>query len=493
MKKTTKILAVLLSLCMLAAFLPASSVAANGDTYAVFNAGEKTLTFCVGTLTDAGVVRDAGGDPVQGDAYYTGFLDGGVPWSEAKNNIQKAVFLDVIAPTTTASWFSGCYVLKKIENLPLLDTSNVTTMRAMFSTERDGCPVESLDLSNFNTEKVTDMSDMFMGCTRLTELDVSSFNTSNVTNMNGMFHSCASLRYLDLHTFDTRNVTNMGYMFTLCMALESVNLSSFDTSKVESMRSLFVYCQNLRSLDLSNFNTANVTTMRQMFYLCGKLSTLTIGEDFRFLPEELGLPDVPDDGYYTGRWVCNGLRCTSAQLTANYYGAAMTGTWVWDTGAATSGIDLSGAIVNVEDQSYTGDALTPPVTVTLNGTTLTENTDYSLLYNNNVGPGTATAIAIGIGDYAGAASANFNITRSLSGACVSASDQTYSGSALTPYATVTLDGDALSPDTDYDLVYVNNTDVGAATMIITGKGYYEGMSYGTFRISGDTPVGCRQR
>ena len=44
----------------------------------------------------------------------------------------------------------------------------------------------NLDLSNFNTSNVTDMSGMFQN-SRATTLDLSSFNTSNVTNMSGMF------------------------------------------------------------------------------------------------------------------------------------------------------------------------------------------------------------------------------------------------------------------------------------------------------------------
>ena len=39
---------------------------------------------------------------------------------------------------------------------------------------------------------------MFYNCTFLTSLDVSNFNTSNVTNMSYMFQSCSKLTTLDL-------------------------------------------------------------------------------------------------------------------------------------------------------------------------------------------------------------------------------------------------------------------------------------------------------
>ena len=51
----------------------------------------------------------------------------------------------------------------------------------------------NIDLSNFNTNNVTDMNGMFYGCSSLNNIDLSNFNTNNVTNMNGMFYGCSSL------------------------------------------------------------------------------------------------------------------------------------------------------------------------------------------------------------------------------------------------------------------------------------------------------------
>ena len=45
----------------------------------------------------------------------------------------------------------------------------------------------SLNLSNFDTSNIVDMSLMFVGCSKLTSLDLSSFNTSNVIKMTQMF------------------------------------------------------------------------------------------------------------------------------------------------------------------------------------------------------------------------------------------------------------------------------------------------------------------
>ena len=60
----------------------------------------------------------------------------------------------------------------------------------------------NINLSNFNTQNVTDMSNMFSGCKLLTKIDLSNFNTQNVTNMSDMFWGCESLKNEFIFTKD---------------------------------------------------------------------------------------------------------------------------------------------------------------------------------------------------------------------------------------------------------------------------------------------------
>lgn len=57
---------------------------------------------------------------------------------------------------------------------------------------------------------------------------------------------------------------------------------------------------------------------------------------------------------------------------------------------------------------------------------------------------------------------------------LSTSSYTYNGKARTPQVTVIVEGKTLVKDTDYTVTYKNNTNVGNASVIITGKGTYEG-------------------
>ena len=57
------------------------------------------------------------------------------------------------------------------------------------------------------------MSNMFDGCRGLQTLDVSKFDTSKVTGMIYMFRDCSGLQTLDVTKFNTSQVTYMWNMF----------------------------------------------------------------------------------------------------------------------------------------------------------------------------------------------------------------------------------------------------------------------------------------
>ena len=74
--------------------------------------------------------------------------------------------------------------------------------------------------------------------------------------------------------FDTSAVTNMSNMFIYCEKITTIDLSNFDTSSVTNMSSMFNGCRNITTLDLSNFNTSAVTNMSSMFGNCRNLTTI---------------------------------------------------------------------------------------------------------------------------------------------------------------------------------------------------------------------------
>ena len=174
-------------------------------------------------------------------------------------------------PRTTYKWFCNMGLLRTIKGLRYLNTSAVTNMSWMFGFCSSAF-LTTLDLSSFKTTNVTDMSNMFSGCSSLTTLDLSSFNTSNVTNMSYMFSTCNSLTTLDLGNFNTSNVTNMSYMFSGCSGLTTLDLGNFNTSNVTNMNSMFNSCRNLQTIYVgSGWSTGDRTLGTKMFTNCTSL------------------------------------------------------------------------------------------------------------------------------------------------------------------------------------------------------------------------------
>ena len=66
--------------------------------------------------------------------------------------------------------------------------------------------------------------EMFSRCSSLTNIDLSNFNTNNVTDMSCMFQYCSSLTNIDLSNFNTNNVTELADMFDGCEKLHKNNI-----------------------------------------------------------------------------------------------------------------------------------------------------------------------------------------------------------------------------------------------------------------------------
>ena len=152
------------------------------------------------------------------------------------------------------------------------------------------------------------------------------------------------------------------------------------------------------------------------------------------------------------------------------------------TPTAAPKVDISKCEFTVKDQTYTGKALKPAVTVKYGSKTLKQGTDYTVSYKNNVKPGTATVTVTGKGDYTGSAKATFRILVPLSKCKLTVKSQTYTGKALKPAVTVKYGSKALKKGADYTVSYKNNKAVGVATVTVTGKGGYTGTKKVTFNI-----------
>ena len=182
--------------------------------------------------------------------------------------------------------FSSMYNLKSLD-LRLWKTSKVTNMHSMLAYLTS---ITSLQINSptFVTSNVEDMSMMFYHCP-LSSLDVSNFNTSKVTNMAVMFGHMKEITTLDIRNFDTRNVTLTSYtpfldidpdnvigMFQEDVKLEKiiVNPDTWDMSKVTDSNRMFAACWKLKGQNGTTYDDnyidktyARIDTSSQRGYL----------------------------------------------------------------------------------------------------------------------------------------------------------------------------------------------------------------------------------
>lgn len=127
---------------------------------------------------------------------------------------------------TDMGWmFYDCWSIQSFEFLNYLNTANVQNMNSMFRDYGGYASTNILNLSNFDTSKVTDMGYMFDGSLHLTSIDLTNWDTSKVTNMGWMFHYCSNLSDVK-GTLDMRSCTNIEHMFDLCSDTAHIHLKN---------------------------------------------------------------------------------------------------------------------------------------------------------------------------------------------------------------------------------------------------------------------------
>ena len=191
------------------------------------------------------------------------------------------------------------------------------------------------------------------------------------------------------------------------------------------------------------------------------------------------------------------------------------------TFSVTSAINLGSNSLSYElgDKEYSGNAVAINIVTMKNNSAATTGGNVSLVNgvdfnvtgfkdSNNAALGSAPvnagsyfAVIEGIGSYTGTVNVPFTISKkSLADATFSAiSDQTYTGSAITPEPAVSLvlvkgeNAKPLTKGTDFDFSYSSNTNVPVTandvpTVTITGKGNFTGTASTTFKIVKATPT-----
>lgn len=314
--------------------------------------------------------------------------------------------------------FSGV----KVESADLID------MRKMFSACSN---LKEVDFSNIEIPNAA-MGNMFFNCANLEKADFSNAHIDDAV-MSSMFYNCIELTTIDFNGAKI-GVRAMGDMFYRCRSLTSLDLSGFDASKISEcsdMDTAFYYCDSLERVNsVVNAKFAVLLPTASGGYWIREDTGEKISETPIGLARSITLvrkfgageeaPAAPADAYITvtkekTSYICGDILNTN-DLTVTYFDSTGAASQVYDYTTNADEIDMSAAgtkeltvtyeeltaSVNIYVTSgnkegikidfadpdktyiYTGKALTPKIKVTNNGEPLTEGTDYTVKYSNNV-------------------------------------------------------------------------------------------------------------
>ncbi|MDO5424687.1 MAG: leucine-rich repeat domain-containing protein [Eubacteriales bacterium] len=263
---------------------------------------------------------------------------------------------------------------------------------------------------------------------------------------NCAFENCLDLKEV---TWGTGLIEIDSYAFKNCIALESVTIPEC----TESIG--FGAFENCKYLQRINYNAVNCSISTayggKVFYNCGKFSSslkIVFGNTVETIPaklcyganitsvlipknvKEIGIrafesnenlkevtvyartvkyTDYDDKAYSPFKG------CPSTAVFKGYRNST-TAAYAQENGFSFSPLDpavyLSACKVKLSSTNvaYNGKARKPSVTVSYDGQTLKEGSDYTVSYRNNVSVGTAEVILVGMDDYQGTVTKKFTIS-----------------------------------------------------------------------------------
>ena len=140
--------------------------------------------------------------------------------------------------------FDDCSYLQNI-NFGSNNFKNVITLHHAF----DSCDSLTLDLSHCDFSNLQSLEYAFNG--NLKEIKLPELGENNVlNNLYCTWYNCHAITKLDLSKFNTRKVTNYGWVFSGCTALEWLDISGFDLTSATNVSSFFELNKNLKHLVL---------------------------------------------------------------------------------------------------------------------------------------------------------------------------------------------------------------------------------------------------
>ena len=183
-------------------------------------------------------------------------------YNTSLNDVSAIENWDVSSVTSMRQMFCSDVSLEEI-NLSNWDTSSLTIMTNMFGmwnsngSYRGDSKMKKIDLSGrFNTSKVTDMTMVFVNLVKLENIyGMENWDTSNTERMYSMFSHLKNIKELDLSSFNTSKVTTFKNMFSNCNNLEHIYVGTGWNTSANTDTTSQVFTNDIKLHNLKTSNT----------------------------------------------------------------------------------------------------------------------------------------------------------------------------------------------------------------------------------------------
>lgn len=140
---------------------------------------------------------------------------------------------DLIKKVPTPTTINSCldymfYYCTNLEELPTMNTANVTTMRNFAC----GCR-KITSVPSYNTANCSNFSTAFSGCTLLRDVPVLSF--ASVANLNSMFGNCPNLTDTSLDNILQSCITAPSSISNKNLAYLGIDGNTYTASKIQAL------------------------------------------------------------------------------------------------------------------------------------------------------------------------------------------------------------------------------------------------------------------
>lgn len=232
------------------------------------------LTYTWGTAQWGATQTDDGKDVlcISSGEFGPSMVDGSskVPWNTGAWKDTPFVRVEFMDPENTvlharsSHLFWGMDKVTEIRGIGEVNTDAVESVWLMFGNMSS---LQSVDLTEWNTENLTTASGLFEGASAITSVgDLSSWSVPKLENVSYMFSQAESMTEIDLSGWGEAPLTTINAAFAYTKSLENLNVSNWNISEADNISAVFMGASKLKTIEgVDGWNTGNVVYMAYLF------------------------------------------------------------------------------------------------------------------------------------------------------------------------------------------------------------------------------------